>query len=158
MSGLRIADDHGTVAYSGRYGFGVDPCGTCPDGNGRAACPWTPSQHPPQLFNTIPCHTIQYHTIPYHTVPHHTITIPHQPHPTAAYVYAAPYRSHTCPPPRAKRTNASQDIPTLVRSISDLHDLEMGGFLRVDVDVPFEDLLGGGLVHRHLRPGDIPAQ
>lgn len=72
--------------------------------------------------------------------------------------HAIPYRVVLNGIPHPLNTHASQDIPTLVRSISDLHDMEMGGFLRVNFTVPVEDLLGGGLVHRHIRPRDIPAQ
>lgn len=52
----------------------------------------------------------------------------------------------------------SQDIPVLVRSISDIHHLEMGGIFRVGVVVPVEGLHGEGVVHRHVRAGDIPPQ
>lgn len=51
-----------------------------------------------------------------------------------------------------------QDVPVLVRSIGDLHRLEMGRLFGVSGAVPLESVRGAGMVHRHLRAGDISPQ
>lgn len=51
-----------------------------------------------------------------------------------------------------------QDVAILVRSIGDLHHLEMGGLFGVGGAVPLEGLHVAGMVHRHLWAGDLSSQ